>query len=145
MVFQSKRFTKSTIPKAYMCPITKDVMVDPVMNRSGRSYERTAILEWITSSQHGPYCPITKETLHIKDLIPNNKLRNEIRTWRDMQDGDDMTSTTNTNYTDDYDSTVRGEEVILAFNKMFQNNDVASSSQKQRKRILFGRFMKGHC
>jgi hypothetical protein len=139
MVFQLKRTTKSNIPKAYICPITKEVMIDPLMNRSGQSYERTAIVEWITSTKHGPYCPVTKATLRMKDLIPNSKLRNEIRTWRETNDCEDMTNTTTSNYTEDDDSTVRGDEVLLAFNKMFQNDQ---QQQRQRKGMLFGRLMK---
>ena len=34
------------IPQNYICPITLDLMKDPVVAADGQSYEREAIMEW---------------------------------------------------------------------------------------------------
>lgn len=35
-----------TEPDAFCCPITKELMTDPVMTKDGHSYERHAIEQW---------------------------------------------------------------------------------------------------
>lgn len=100
-------------------------MVHPLMNRSGRSYERTAIIDWITN-KHGPSCPVTKEPLYVKDLLPNTRLRNEIIAWYEAQ-GDDTSS-----YHVD-DESVREVEVMRALN-------VALSPQKKPKKNVLRLF-----
>jgi U-box domain len=77
-----------SIPHEFICPLTMEIMIHPVMDRYGRSYERSAIAEWITTQN--ATCPITRQLLHIKNLYPNNKLRKEIARWREEQ-GDDIT------------------------------------------------------
>lgn len=47
-------------PQAHVCPITHDVMVDPVMGNDGHSYERKALEAWL--AQHTT-SPITREPL----------------------------------------------------------------------------------
>ncbi|CAE8595834.1 unnamed protein product [Polarella glacialis] len=59
---------------AGICPITGECMTDPVIDRCGHSFERTAILRWLL--QHGRHtCPVGREPLEIEDLIPNLALR----------------------------------------------------------------------
>lgn len=38
----------------YLCPITGDVMKDPVIAMDGYTYERTAIVEWLSRSGVSP-------------------------------------------------------------------------------------------
>lgn len=57
------------------CPITHARMVDPVMDREGNSYERSAILEWLKTHNTSP---ISRKPLSVSDLIPNIGLRNII-------------------------------------------------------------------
>ena len=35
------------IPNDYICPITRDIMFNPVMAADGHTYEHSAILEWL--------------------------------------------------------------------------------------------------
>ena len=76
------------IPHEFICPLTLEIMNNPLMDRSGRSFERAAIVEWITTKNST--CPLTRQPLFVKDLLPNNKLRNEIMQWREEQ-GEDFT------------------------------------------------------
>lgn len=57
------------------CPITYQLMVDPVMDPEGFSYERTAISEWLSRNQ---VSPLTRNPLKISQLIPNRALKSAI-------------------------------------------------------------------
>ena len=59
-------------PESYLCPITYNVMVDPVIAPDGRTYERASICQWLQN--HGT-SPFTRETMCEDDLIPNMVLR----------------------------------------------------------------------
>ncbi|CAF1302099.1 unnamed protein product [Rotaria sordida] len=55
------------------CPITLQIFRDPVIAADGRTYERAAIVQWIT--EHGT-SPVTREPLDIKELQADDYLRN---------------------------------------------------------------------
>jgi hypothetical protein len=57
------------------CPISQEIMQDPVCTPSGDTYERSEIVKWITSHHT---CPFTRHPLQIKDLVPNKSLKNSI-------------------------------------------------------------------
>ena len=60
---------------SFICPITKAVMVDPVVDIDGNSYERSAIEQWL--NLHGT-SPITRNPLCAADLFPNRALKDAI-------------------------------------------------------------------
>lgn len=64
------------IPSEYICPITQDIMVDPVVCVDGQTYERAAIEEWFENHQTSPN---TNKVLESKMLIPNHALRSVIQ------------------------------------------------------------------
>jgi len=57
----------------FVCPITGEVMVDPVICADGHSYERAAIQTWL--AEHGT-SPMTGAPLNHTMLLPNHALRN---------------------------------------------------------------------
>jgi hypothetical protein len=59
----------------YLCPIGKQRMIDPVIDKEGNSYERSNIVRWLET--HGT-SPITRTPMSINDLIPNRSLRDVI-------------------------------------------------------------------
>lgn len=70
-----------TTPNEFLCPVTQDVMVDPVVASDGHSYERVAIqaiLDRGCSEGGSALSPLTRETLE-PALIPNINLRKRIR------------------------------------------------------------------
>lgn len=67
-------------PEDFTCPITLQVMVRPLCTRSGRNFERSAILEWIGRTGQ---CPLTRQPMSPSDLIPNRPLELRIKVWRD--------------------------------------------------------------
>jgi U-box domain len=125
----TKATCMSEIPETFICPLTLDIMVDPLMNRHGRSYERSAIVEWITTKN--PTCPITRQPMKVTDLVPNNRLRKEILEWRRNQ-GDDTTVDTQHD-----DTTSVEEEVIRALTALSFNSDFVRTVRPRRTgRIL---------
>jgi hypothetical protein len=68
------------IPSNFLCPITLQLMVDPLMTRTGLNFEKAAILGWL--SQGSGSCPLTRRPLKASDLITNRRLRTHIHIWR---------------------------------------------------------------
>ena len=52
----------------YTCPITAEIMTDPVSTLDGFTYERTAITEWLRTND---ISPSTGAKLESKRLVPN--------------------------------------------------------------------------
>ena len=63
------------IPESYQCPISYDIMQDPVMDREGHTFERVNIEKWIGTHHN---CPLGREPLALTDLSPNRALRDAI-------------------------------------------------------------------
>ena len=68
------------VPHEFRCPITQEVMLDPVVCADGHTYERGAIRTWLRSKSTSPK---TNERLKSKDLLPNHALRSQIQDWCD--------------------------------------------------------------
>ena len=64
------------VPDDYVCPITAEIMTDPVCTSDGFTYERAAITEWLRTKDTSP---LTGATLESKTLVPNLSLRSIIR------------------------------------------------------------------
>ena len=60
----------------YQCPITTEIMIDPVVTTDGFTYERAAITQWFTASNMSP---TTGEPLASTLLTPNLTARAAIR------------------------------------------------------------------
>ena len=66
------------IPDEFICPITLEVMEDPVICNDGYTYERSAI-ESIT----GNISPMTRQEIDKTNLIPNRALKNCISRYNE--------------------------------------------------------------
>ena len=60
-------------PAEYLCPITQEVMHDPVSTADGHTYERTAIERWLSRGKRTS--PLTGAVLTSAAVIPNHALR----------------------------------------------------------------------
>jgi len=68
----------SEVPDDYICPITAEIMTDPVSTADGFTYEREAISEWLRTKDTSPR---TGAKLESKKLIPIHSLRSIIRSF----------------------------------------------------------------
>jgi hypothetical protein len=66
------------VPEEFICPLTLEVMTIPMMTRTGQNYERDAILCWLKKHSH---CPMTRQTLSLRDCVINSALRLKIQNW----------------------------------------------------------------
>jgi hypothetical protein len=60
---------------SFQCPITKEIMINPYIDKEGNSFEYSAILEWLKYNQKSP---ITRNSLNLSDLTPNRALKDII-------------------------------------------------------------------
>ncbi|CAF2070275.1 unnamed protein product [Brassica oleracea var. botrytis] len=65
------------LPNDFRCPISLEIMSDPVIIQSGHTFDRVSIQKWIDSGNRT--CPISKLPLsESPSLIPNHALRSLI-------------------------------------------------------------------
>ncbi|XP_022866571.1 E3 ubiquitin-protein ligase PUB24-like, partial [Olea europaea var. sylvestris] len=71
------------IPQYFLCPISLQIMKDPVTTVTGITYDRESIEQWLSAAaQPSTTCPITKQPLHRdSDLTPNHMLARLIQAW----------------------------------------------------------------
>ncbi|KAK1322170.1 Protein spotted leaf 11 [Acorus calamus] len=67
------------IPNDFRCPISLELMKDPVIVSTGQTYERGCIEKWLDSGHNT--CPKTQQTLSNTSLTPNYVLRSLICQW----------------------------------------------------------------
>ena len=63
----------ASIPDEFICPITLEIMVDPVLCEDGYTYEKSAIMAIQNSLS-----PMTRQHINKTKLIPNRALKNAI-------------------------------------------------------------------
>ncbi|CAB9498664.1 SAM and U-box domain-containing protein 1 [Seminavis robusta] len=101
--------TTEDILDLFVCPITQELMRDPVIDQEGNTYERSAVVNWI--QQHG-VSPITRKPLTVELLYDNTTLfmiliqeiqllkqqeeenNDEVQQWKTDVSGTDNTETT---------------------------------------------------
>ena len=67
----------SFVLDSFQCPLTMEVMRDPVITVDGQTYERTEIEKWFALGNRTS--PLTGEELPSTNLLPNIALRKAIR------------------------------------------------------------------
>ena len=71
----AKRLKTNTVNQG-TCPVSFELMVDPVIAQDGNSYERIELLTWLQDHTTSPLDPSTQ--LSASALIPNRALRGGI-------------------------------------------------------------------
>ncbi|TVU19843.1 hypothetical protein EJB05_36018, partial [Eragrostis curvula] len=66
-------------PPDFRCPISLELMRDPVVSASGQTYDRESITRWFGSGKST--CPKTGQVLTSLELVPNKALKNLISRW----------------------------------------------------------------
>ncbi|KAL6616289.1 hypothetical protein ACP70R_038559 [Stipagrostis hirtigluma subsp. patula] len=66
-------------PPDFRCPISLDLMRDPVVVASGQTYDRESIVRWFDAGKST--CPKTGQVLSNLELVPNKALKNLIAKW----------------------------------------------------------------
>ncbi|MBA0724220.1 hypothetical protein Golax_020927 [Gossypium laxum] len=79
LISQEMAHTFLTIPKDFCCPISLDLMKDPVIVSTGQTYDRSSIARWMEEGHCT--CPKTGQMLDDTRIVPNRALRNLIMQW----------------------------------------------------------------
>lgn len=83
-MMKTQRFKATSgvpIPSYFCCPLSLELMLDPVIVASGQTYERSSIQKWL---DHGlTICPKTRQTLAHTNLITNYTVKAMIANWSD--------------------------------------------------------------
>ena len=68
--------------KWMQCPITMDVLVDPMSTKFGHTYEKSMITDWLKTSNTDP---LTRQKLTQQDLTPNFALKQAIEQFSNFE------------------------------------------------------------
>ncbi|XP_048232541.1 U-box domain-containing protein 4 isoform X2 [Ricinus communis] len=79
LIKQSQTCSHVPIPADFCCPLSLELMTDPVIVGSGQTYERAFIKNWIELGL--TVCPKTRQTLAHTNLIPNYTVKALIANW----------------------------------------------------------------
>ncbi|XP_062000033.1 U-box domain-containing protein 44-like [Rosa rugosa] len=66
--------------RQFYCPLTQEIMVDPVETSSQQTFERSGIEKWFAEGKN--LCPLTDIPLDTSVLRPNKALKRSIEEWR---------------------------------------------------------------
>jgi len=76
--------SNNAIPDSFICPLTMELMKDPMMTIHGHNFEREAIIAWISM---GNTCPLTRKPLCMRQLVSNKNLQFQIQKWEQDREG----------------------------------------------------------
>ena len=76
--------SRSEPPSQLVCPITRELMGDPVIASDGHTYEREAIKKHF-EGKVSPLSPMTGLRLNSQNVIPNISIRSLANEWREEQ------------------------------------------------------------
>lgn len=82
--YHFERSRVEPIYDAFICPLTKQIMRDPVTLENGQTFERSAIEKWFKECRENGrrmVCPLTLKELRSTDLNPSIALRHTIEEW----------------------------------------------------------------
>ncbi|XP_061367353.1 U-box domain-containing protein 4-like isoform X2 [Gastrolobium bilobum] len=79
MLKQAQSSIPESVPADFCCPLSLELMTDPVIVSSGQTYERAFIKNWIDLGL--TVCPKTRQTLVHTNLIPNYTVKALIANW----------------------------------------------------------------
>lgn len=75
----SFQYRSPVIPDDFRCPISLELMKDPVIVSTGQTYERSCIQKWLDAGHKT--CPKTQQSLLHTALTPNYVLKSLIALW----------------------------------------------------------------
>jgi hypothetical protein len=121
------------IPDAFICPLTLELMQDPVMTKYGNSYERSAILKWV--ARGNAQCPLTRRPLHLADIVTNHQLRSKIRHFQ-IKNNLDITIITKPDWNEFYGYFIMPEKGLNETERSDEDEEeiVETPSPPQRRR-----------
>jgi len=69
---------RENVPREFLCPISYEIMTQPVVSPSGITYDRKSIADWLDVHSSDP---ATNAPLKMDYLYPNLVMRDMIQEW----------------------------------------------------------------
>jgi hypothetical protein len=69
---------EAACPPSFLCPVTTEIMGDPVLTADGHTFDRRFVEQWLQTHDTSP---LHGGVLTSKALVPNFALRNSIDEW----------------------------------------------------------------
>jgi hypothetical protein len=118
---KSRKLPRNYNPGSFVCPLTTEMMEDPVMDLCAHNFERSAITEWLNPNSTAPHecCPISRKPLTVADLVPNHTLAERIDKWKWHQEHDGLitgyeTTKMSPSFSDDDSDSVESVDIETA-------------------------------
>ena len=68
----------------FLCPLTKKIMLEPVVDALGNTYDKEAIKEWLKDNDKTPDLPgLGSQELPDKNLTPNKTVQKELVEYKE--------------------------------------------------------------
>lgn len=107
------------IPNQFLCPISLEIMVEPVICQDGFTYERKSIVDLIKLKKNSS--PMTREPMDLNIVIPNMALKQIIETYaktnciklKKSSNNTVLTNSTNSTYDENLANLQRQRESML--------------------------------
>ncbi|KAI3682577.1 hypothetical protein L1987_82647 [Smallanthus sonchifolius] len=77
--FNCLKSSFDSCPKEFNCPLSNQIMRDPVIISTGKTYDRPSIQNWLNAGNKT--CPKTQQVLAHTTLTPNHLIRDMINQW----------------------------------------------------------------
>jgi hypothetical protein len=71
--------TPKSIPENFICPLSLQIMIEPVSSDLFKSYEKAFILKWLLTNVTDP---LTRNPINASMFVPNTSLKNAINEFR---------------------------------------------------------------
>ena len=112
-------------PPEHFCPITLEVMKDPVVAPDGHSYEREAIEQYLRGAPQAK-SPLTGAILNHQNLVANQALKSMIQDWKPcIQSGPSVFSGRS------------ATDIAQQIREEFKRNEALLDSAKERHIVAF--------
>jgi len=69
--------------EAFHCPISQELIVEPVSSKYGHLYEKAEIERWVNKYKT---CPMTNQPLELSDLYPQFAVKAAIAEYKKLQE-----------------------------------------------------------
>ncbi|XP_022743887.1 E3 ubiquitin-protein ligase PUB23-like [Durio zibethinus] len=119
---------KADCPPDFRCPISMEVMKDPVTILTGVSYERKNVEKWF-HKYNKTTCPATMQPLQSLDMTPNHTLKRLILAWQDKL----VTPSSSPSH-----PSIKHEEMVSLFSTLESSPFKVTSLRKLRSIVQLG-------
>lgn len=118
------------VPPDFLCPISMELMEDPVTIATGLSYERKNIEKWFFTYKKKT-CPATMQSIKNFDVTPNHNLKRLILAWQNQNKASQSCSSSSSSSS----PSVKHDD-MLSLLKTIESSPFKVSSLKKLRSII---------